>query len=117
MSAFDYEFAFRQCSGDHARTRRLLELLSARIGPDLAALQSALSASDAARAASVAHGIKGAAAALGAYPLRDVAARAEAGAREGRLADVRAALPDLDETATEFTRQVEAMISDAERPR
>ncbi len=74
-----------RCMDNGAIARMLLEKFEAQLRRDLPEIERLAGAGDSARIAGIAHGLKGAAAAIAAHQLRELAAQIESHARTGRL--------------------------------
>jgi Amt family ammonium transporter len=93
-----------RCMGDGAVAILLLTKLESQILHDLEAIGAALPKQDCESVARVAHALKGAAGAVAAEPIREIAARIEIAARSGAFAD---AERDLETLRDEVRRCIE----------
>jgi len=98
--------AFREFLDQPEFFVRLFQTFILETRQDLENLEAASMLPHAAKAAGIAHRIKGGAAAVGAEPLRAEAARVEILGREGRLPEVRAGVGNLREEFARFCRFV-----------
>jgi len=97
----DWNDVLERCAGDEDLVDVLTEAFFADNPQHLAALQQAITAGDAAQARSLAHTLKGSAAAIGAKPLSAASLAVEKAAAEGDLA---AAGQGLETIRREFER-------------
>ena len=112
---FDPEASLKRWGMDADFVARIIDSFVTRIPDDLARLQRSLADENAEEFANLAHGLKGAAAYVGADRCHELAARAEENGRNGTLNDAEAALIDLQaelqrctEYAAEQARRQEA---------
>jgi HPt (histidine-containing phosphotransfer) domain-containing protein len=108
-TSFDYEFALRQCSGNHSLTRRLLGKLVDQLGVDLPELVKLIGDGAPEAASRVAHRIKGSAASLGAERIRGCAAAAESRLQTGDAAEAEQLVPELCDAVSAYSREVEEL--------
>jgi HPt (histidine-containing phosphotransfer) domain-containing protein len=110
--------------GNAAIAELLLEKFETQLRADITKIQRLLSAEDPEQLARVAHALKGAAAAVAAHPVRDLAAQVESRAQGGQLHEVRLALTALAAEADRFKTGLPAAreslrggtLNDATRP-
>lgn len=100
----DVDEGLARAGGEEDFFRELLQLMLDDVPPRLDDLASAIAERDPAKAASVAHAIKGAAANLAAHPLRDVAYTIEMKGRAGSTEGLEIL---LDRLRREFDRLAE----------
>jgi len=98
---FDHQSLLDELSGNTALLSKLLKTFGRESTSDLAGLETALDANDAARVARLAHRIKGSAAVMGAWRVREQAAMIEACAQR---CDLTNALPYLRMLRMELKR-------------
>jgi HPt (histidine-containing phosphotransfer) domain-containing protein len=91
-----------RCMGNAALAELLLEKFETQLRTELAEIQRLLIAKDAEGLTRVAHALKGAAAAVAAHRVCDLAAQVESRARGGQLDQVRPALGALGAEAERF---------------
>ncbi len=108
LCPLDLEDGLARAGGEKDFYKELLELFLEDVPQRLTELSSALGANDAARVASAAHSIKGAAANLSAMPVRETAYALET---KGRSADLDGAPQLLTQLESEIRRLAEFVAS------
>lgn len=92
----DLDQALDRVGGDRELYRELLDMLFQDVPEQVGKMREAIASEDAKRVEQVAHSLKGAAANLGAGPVRDRALRLEMLGREANLAGAAGVLADLE---------------------
>jgi two-component system sensor histidine kinase/response regulator len=92
----DFDALVRRCLGNEELAASLLQKFEQRVDGDLRRIGEHIEAADAGAVASVAHGLKGAAANLAASDLSRATAELEASARDGELHDADAMLTRIE---------------------
>ncbi len=105
---FEPAQALAACLGDRQVLERLLAAFVSGLGAQLPAIRRAAASGDAQRVCQEAHAVKGAALNLHATELAERAAELEAAGRAGRLAEISALLPGMEDAARRFRAIVKA---------
>jgi len=95
----DLESSLHRWGGNRPLMARLLTKFQEQLATDVAGIARAVEAGDAEQFGRLAHGLKGAAAYVGAEPLRQTAARLEGLGRDGDVAGAGRCLPTLEAEA------------------
>jgi len=107
VSAWDRNVLLERLMGDEELVAQLVEAAHDDLPCQVSKLKDSLAAADITTSERQAHTIKGAAANIGAEPLRNVAERTEKAARQGYLESCREALPVLEQEFEHLRREME----------
>jgi len=105
-SILDIQSALRSCMQDDALLRDAIELFQEVLHKDMSVLVSAFAAGNRGEILSVSHGIKGAAATLGANEIRDRAKIVEFAARDDSTQISQDLITDLEQAVLRFCKHV-----------
>jgi HPt (histidine-containing phosphotransfer) domain-containing protein len=107
----DFGSLVQRCMGDPRFAQAMLAMFAQQAPPMVRDLRSHLAAGDVARAASVAHALKGSAANVSAQPLSEAAAAIEDRCRAGDMGTMPDAMARLDEAMQRCLACADAMAS------
>ncbi len=107
ISVWDRSVLLERLMGDEELVAQLVEAALDDLPCQVRKLKDSLAAADITTSERQSHTIKGAAANMGAEPLRDIAERMEKAARQGDLESCREALPVLEQNFEQLRREME----------